>query len=243
MPSRPFVVVFTLAVAALLGACSVKNAHSINVSREGPTEIGKNDRVAVVLASYVECENSNSPACDAPKESASVESSFEGCIDTAISARIPAIGFGHPREIREKVFPGMKFTDSPRSEQDLLAALADPGTRNKMEALGLRYILVLHVETRDGDGSWAMSGSGGKDGGVIGFMKQWERRSDFRAVVVDIYEGKVAGTLDVSNAQHKAGGVGIAWIIPFPIFTISTVESQTCRELGLALGDFLNGQY
>ena len=62
-------------------------------------------------------------------------------------------------------------------------------------------------------------------------------------MVVDIYEQKVAGTLEVSNVQYKAAGVGITWIIPFPIFTISNVESQSCRELGLELGDFLNGQY
>ncbi len=224
MPSRPFVVVFTLVVAALLGACSVKNAHSINVSREGPTEIGKNDRVAVILASYIDCENSKSPACDAPKESASIESSFESCIGTAIRARVSSIVLLRAREVREKVFPGT-------------------ATRTRMEALGLRYILVLHVVTRDGDGKWGVDGSGGRDGGVIGLTQQWERRSDYRALVVDIYEGKVAGTLEVSNAQHKAAGIGVAWIIPFPIFTVSTVEFQTCRELGLALGDFLNGQY
>ncbi len=243
MPSRPFVVVFTLVVAALLGACSVKNAHSINVSREGPTEIGKNDRVAVILASYIDCENSKSPACDAPKESASIESSFESCIGTAIRARVSSIVLLRAREVREKVFPGMTFTDSPHTESDILVALSDTATRTRMEALGLRYILVLHVVTRDGDGKWGVDGSGGRDGGVIGLTQQWERRSDYRALVVDIYEGKVAGTLEVSNAQHKAAGIGVAWIIPFPIFTVSTVEFQTCRELGLALGDFLNGQY
>src|SRR5258706_11100603 len=227
MPSRPFVIVFTLAVAALLGACSVKNAHSINISREGPTEIGKNDGVVAVLASYIDCENSKSSACDAPKESASVESSFEGCIGTAIRARVASIVLLRAREVREKVFPGMTFTDSPHTESDLLVALSDTATRTRMETLGLRYILVLHAVTRDGDGKWSVDGSGGRDGGVIGFMKQWERRSDFRAVVVDIYEGNVAGTLDVSNAQHKAGGGRISWSIPFPFLTNRSRESPT----------------
>ena len=243
MWSKPFFIVFPFVVAALLGACSVKNAHTVNVSREVPTQLGENDRVAVILASYIDCENTNSPGCGAPRESAFAESSFERCVGTAMRARIPALVPMGAHEVREKVFPGMQFKDSPRSENDLLAALSDPATRNKMAMLGLRYIVVLHVETRDGEGQWSVEGSGGKDGGVIGLMKKWERRSDFQAMVVDIYEEKVAGTLDVSNAQHKAGGVGIAWIIPFPIFTISTVESQSCREIGLALGEFLNGQY
>lgn len=239
MSSRPFLIAFLLVVAELLSACSVKNAHHVNVSREAPTQIGKNDRVAVILASYIECENNNSPGCDAPKESAFVESSFASCLGTAIKARIPSIVLVNAHELREKVFPGIAFKDSPHGENDILVALSDPATRNQMEILGLRYFLVLHVETRDGEGKWTAAGSSG--GFAIG--KEWERKSDFRAIVVDIYERKIAGTIEVSNAQHKAGGIGIAWIIPFPIFTISTVESQSCRELGLELADFLNGQY
>ena len=80
MWSKPFFIVFPFVVAALLGACSVKNAHTVNVSREVPTQLGENDRVAVILASYIDCENTNSPGCGAPKETAFAESSFEHCI-------------------------------------------------------------------------------------------------------------------------------------------------------------------
>ena len=162
MWSKPFFIVFPFVVAALLGACSVKNAHNVIVSREVPTQLGKNDRVAVMLASYIDCENTNSPGCDAPRESAFAESSFERCVGTAMRARIPALVPMGAHEVREKVFPGMQFKDSPRSENDLLAALSDPATRNKMAMLGLRYIVVLHVETRDGEGQWSVEGSGGK---------------------------------------------------------------------------------
>jgi hypothetical protein len=117
-------------------------------------------------------------------------------------------------------------------------ALSDPALRNKMEVLGLRYILALQVETTDGEGKWDISGGGG----AAAFGKLWERTSQFKATVVDINEGKSAGTVEASNAQHKGAGVGFIWIIPVPFYMLSTVESQSCRNLGLALADFLNGK-
>jgi hypothetical protein len=56
-------------------------------------------------------------------------------------------------------------------------------------------------------------------------------------------DGGIGSVLEASNAQYNAAGVGVAWIIPFPIFTISNVESQSCREIGFAMGEFLNGHY
>jgi hypothetical protein len=232
---RPFPLIF----AALLSACSVSGGHFADRKRDAPTEIGNNDRIVVVLASYIDCEDTTKPDdCKAPKESTAVESSIERCVGTAIRARIPAIDIMRAREFREKVFPGIEFKDSPRSEDDLLVALSDPETRNKMEVLGLRYILVLQVETSDGQRTW---GWGAGQGGVA-FVHEWDRRSHFQAIVVDILERKRAGILRVSNLQKKGSGFGIALIIPFPIYYASNVESQSCRELGLALADFLKGK-
>ena len=145
MWSKPFFIVFPFVVAALLGACSVENAHTVNVSREVPTQIGKNDRIAVVLASYI--------------------------------------------------------NDSPREGNDLLAALPDPANRSELEALGLRFIVVLEVETRDENEKWAVPANAG--GFAVG--REWQRRSLFRAMVLDIQQRKRAGSIDVSNAQHRAG--------------------------------------
>lgn len=235
---RPFLIAFPLVFAALLSACSVSGGHHVNVSGDVPTAIGNNDRIVLVLASYIDCEDQNKPDCEAPKESASVESSFERCIGTAIRARIPSINIMRAREFREKVFPSLEFKDSPRSEDDLLVALADPATRTKMEVLGLRYILVLQVETRDGQRTWA---SGASQLGVA-FVHEWDRTSHVQVFVVDIFERKRAGTVDVSNVQRKGSGFGIALIIPFPIYYASNVESQSCRELGLELADFIKGK-
>ena len=235
---KPLLFAFPLVFAALLSACSVKNANFVNSVRDAPTKIGKDDRIVVVLASYIDCGNNESPGCNAPKESASAESSFERCVGTAISARIPSIDLVRAHEFREKVFPGLGFKESPRTENDILAALSDPSTKARIEALGLKYILALQVETKDGEGEWGASGSAGA--AAIG--KTWIRTSQFKAIVVEINEAKKAGTVEASNAQHKGAGVGFIWIIPVPFYLLSAVESKSCRDLGLALADFLNGK-
>jgi hypothetical protein len=158
-------------------------------------------------------------------------------VETAIRARISSIAPVRARKFRERIFPGMDFKDSPRSENDLVAVLSDPATRNNMAALGLRYVIVLHVKTSNQNERWDMGVAANGFGGG----KAWERKTEFEARVVDIYEQRIVGTVDVSNAQADVAGVGFfLFVIPFPIFAITTVESQSCRELGLELADFLN---
>jgi len=174
-----------------------------------------------------------------PKESASAESSFERCIGTATRARIPSIVLVRARKFREKVFPGIEFKDSPRSENDILVALSDPAVRTKMEVLGLRYVLVLQVRTQDWSGRLGLAG--GEVG--IGIGREWDRTSEFKAIVVDIPEARKVGNVVAGEGQLKGGGAFFfLLIIPIPYYIISNVESETCRHFGLALADFLNGK-
>ena len=148
------------------------------------------------------------------------------CVGRRLAQASPPFEVIPADRVRLEFFPWLEPSTAPKTVEAVRRWLADPAIQNKMRAIGARYLLEFHGETKtDIPGGGILCGAGYGGGGCLGFA--WgSRESSFSASLLDIREG---GTpLDASATQR--GGVYVpAFLLPIPI--MAQTETKACDEL------------
>jgi hypothetical protein len=75
-----------------------------------------------------------------------------------------------------------------------------------------------------------------------GVGEKWMKTSHFRAEVVDVKHGRVAGNLGAYAHGDEERGALMFLVIPFfPIISWSNTEKRACEALGKELARFVEG--
>ena len=160
------------------------------------------------------------------------------CVRGAIEGADTNIRIIAAKDFREALYP---WLEAGVSAEVITELMEKPLTRNRIEEMGVRYIVAVWGGTgseRDnlGEGPFYV----GKDGalmcgyaGCLGLMA-WKRTSDLSAVVWDLKSGIRAGTIDV---EVSGTNVMPAFILPIPL--IAPTETAACSEIGDHLARFI----
>jgi len=148
------------------------------------------------------------------------------CVGNRLAQASPPFEVIAADQVRLAFFPWLEPSTAPKSLEELQRWAAEPAIRNKMRAIGARYLLEFHGGTKtEIPGGGILCGAGFGAGGCFGFV--WgSRDSAFNATLLDMREG--GAPVDVSAMQHS--GVYVpAFILPIPL--MAATESKACEEL------------
>jgi hypothetical protein len=153
----------------------------------------------------------------------------------ASTARVPFKIYGE-QEFTDALFPWFEPSTAPANAAGLKVLLQRPGVTERLQQIGVRYVVWLDGNTKKTDGGGSVACAAGPGGaGCIG-VGWWEKESGYVASVWDMQNAVEIGqvTTDVTGTSVLIGAVA-----PIPIVT--PVRSKACTRLSEQLRSFLVG--
>ncbi len=203
--------------ASLVGGCTTAQVRE---DRKASTGIVPGEAIAILTST-------GSP----------LEGEAVGCITEAVRTAIPKVRIVLPDEFRRTVFAAQPPDDEAERAKYLTSLATDPAIRDRMTALGIRYLIAIGGSTRQG-GDLKVGAVGGPGGGF--FIVFWEgpRHSRLVASILDLTQARQVGELHAEASGHP--WFVLVGILPLgrPAFT----EGQVCKDIGEAVVNYLTGR-
>jgi hypothetical protein len=231
-----------LVVLGTLSGCMTAKIEEV---RDAPTRITSNEAVVLLAKPHL--------------EGTGTENKFLDCLERElIGESFSAVHSWNVRKGRKseprsnlankpfQIYAGSQFIDAfypwlepstaPVNPQSFSNFLARPGVADRVNNLGVRFIVWVDGVTQKTDGGGSIACAVGPGGaGCLG-LGWWEKQSDYEATVWDLRDGVSAGTV---STDVKGTSVMIGAVAPIPI--ISPVQSTACDRLAGQLKSFLVG--
>jgi len=194
---------------SVLTGCAVTN--EVGLPRDGG-EDGSRFTVAIVMA-YVARD---------------VEGEAFKCIDMAVRKEFPNIRIIPPEEFRPSAFPDLPPEATIHDPEYLALALSHPKFRERIDSLGIRYLIALRGVTEQ-----RLVGAG--SGSVAGLIV-WNRNTRLAASILDVAKSQ-------EPKELEATAEGNPWLLLLggvPIMVPAPTESTACQALGKAVVNFFS---
>lgn len=150
------------------------------------------------------------------------------CIDIAVRKEFPNIHIISPGEFRPLAFPDLPPEAAIHDPEYLALALGHPKFRERIDSLGIRYLIALRGVTEQ-----KLAGAGA--GSVAGLIV-WNRNTRLAACVLDV-------TKSQEPKELEAMAEGNPWLLLLggvPIMVPASTESTACQALGKAVVNFFS---
>jgi len=159
----------------------------------------------------------------------------EGQSAKASTAQVPFKIYGE-QEFTDALFPWFEPSTAPANAQGLRVLLQRPGVTERLQEIGVRYVVWLDGSTRKTDSGGSVACAAGPGGaGCIG-LGWWEKESGYVASVWDMDNAAEIGSV---SADVTGTSVLIGAVAPIPIIT--PVRRKACDQLSDQLRSFLMG--
>jgi hypothetical protein len=234
--------VFAVAACALFSGCMTARIEEL---REAPTQITASEAIVLLAKPHL--------------EGTGTEEKFLNCLERELVGEEFSASVAYkqrdgkqvePRSnLRDRPFqiyadhhfvdalyPWLEPSTAPANAQGFASFITRPGVSDRVNSMGVRYIVWIDGITQKTDGGGSIACAAGPGGaGCLG-LGWWEKSSDYEATVWDLREGVSAGTL---STDVKGTSVMIGAIAPIPL--IAPVQSTACDRLAGQLKSFLIG--
>jgi len=154
---------------------------------------------------------------------------------SADKSPVPFKIFGE-QQFSDALFPWFEPSTAPANAAGIRALLERPGVAERLEQIGVRYVVWLEGNTRKTDSGGSVACAVGPGGGGCFGVGWWEKQSGYVASVWDLQTGSELGSVstDVTGTSVLIGAVA-----PIPIIT--PVQRTACNRLADQLRSFLVG--
>jgi hypothetical protein len=203
---------------ALLGGCVSSTVQEV---REAHTAIDASESI-VILGRRARPSNSET------------EIDFVSCISKNVKSGRDRIAVIDEREFLDATFPWFEPRTAPVQTADLPALVAHRPLADRLNEIGLRYLVWVDGNTRRTEAAGSLTCSVSTFGaGCFGFLT-WENGSSYEATIWDVRSGRSVGKIS-SDAMGTSFMPAV--IVPVPI--IAPVRSSACSTLADQLKSFL----
>ncbi|MET0988307.1 MAG: hypothetical protein ABW034_23140 [Steroidobacteraceae bacterium] len=230
-----------LSILMLSGCMTAK----IEEMREVPTRISSTDAVVLLAKPHLEGSGTEDKFLDCLERklvgenvSADVaEATRDGRkVDARSSLRNTPFQLYADDLFVDAFFPWLEPSTAPASANAFATFLQRPGVSDRVNTLGVRYIVWIDGGTKKTDGGGSIAcGAGPGGAGCLG-LGWWEKHSDYEATIWDLNQGTSVGTV---STDVKGTSVMIGAIVPIPL--ISPVQRTACDRMANQLKAFLVG--
>jgi hypothetical protein len=162
------------------------------------------------------------------------ELDFISCVSEHLGSGSDKVNVIDEEAFADALFPWFEPRTAPANTSDLPELLAVPALADRLNELGLRYLVWIRGATKRTDSAGTLTCSVSPAGaGCFGFLT-WEKDSSYEASVWDVKNGTSAGKLssDAVGTSYMP-----ALIVPLPF--IAPVRSSACSGLADQLRSFL----
>ena len=217
---RLALVVSALVLYAHLGGCVSATVQQV---REAATGLGEGDAV-VVLGRRTKPQNDET------------ELNFVDCVSARMERGANGIRIIDEQEFRDALFPWFEPRTAPVNTSDLPELMGMPMLAQRLQELGLRYLVWIDGSTIRTDSSGSMTCSiTSAGGGCFGFLT-WENDSTYEASVWDVRNGNAVG-----RVSSDAIGTSYVPAVVVPVPLIARVQNSACNSLSNQLKTFIRG--
>lgn len=211
----------SMALMIPLGGCVTATVQEI---READTGMEPHESIAVLGRRTL-------------PSNAETEFGFVDCVSRNMRSGGNGVRVIHEDEFRDALFPWFEPRTAPANTSDLPEIIAQPLLANRLEELGLRYLVWIEGDTDRTDSGGSLTCSVTTAGaGCFGFLT-WENDSSYEASIWDIRTGQSVGKI-------SSDAVGTSYmpavIVPLPL--IARVRSSACNSLADQLKVFLTAE-
>ena len=208
-----------LLLSQLVAACTTTN---IDQFRQGETQINETDSIVILGRRE--------------KNAYETEEDFVQCVADVVGSGRDGIEVVPERAFLDGMFPFFEPRTAPMRTNHLQQILNEDIAVEKLDDLGVEYIVWLdgRTETVDKSGSMSCTVSPG-GGGCFGFAT-WENDSKYEAEIWHLDSQTSVGSISTdANGQSYMPAI----VIPIPL--IARVEANACSGMGNQLKEFLQG--
>jgi hypothetical protein len=140
------------------------------------------------------------------------------------------------QEFTDALFPWFEPSTAPANTEGLRVLLQRPGVTERLQEIGVRYVVWVDGNTRKTDGGGSVACAIGPGGGGCFGVGWWEKESGYVASVWDMRNATEIGSVstDVSGTSVLIGAIA-----PIPIIT--PVRRKACDGLSEQLRSFILG--
>jgi hypothetical protein len=140
------------------------------------------------------------------------------------------------QQFSDALFPWFEPSTAPANAAGMKVLLERPGVAQRLEQIGVRYVVWLEGKTRKTDSGGSVACAAGPGGAGCFGVGWWEKQSGYVASVWDLHSGFELGSVstDVTGTSVLIGAVA-----PIPIIT--PVQRTACNRLADQLRSFLMG--
>jgi hypothetical protein len=199
----------------------------MTIEREVPTAVSSGEAIAFIFSPQF--------SLDARRVE---ESEIIECISDVVRKAHPTLRIVPPDKFRRTVFPDLAPEAAPNTPEYFALLLEHPAFKERVAALGIRYLISVIGGTEQTGGP-AAGAIGGPGAGVLVIAGSWDRRTSLTASILDLQRGRPAGKLE-------AMATGKPWLLivfpsPIMIGAATFTESKACSDLGEAIAKFIAG--
>lgn len=232
--SRTFRLLACLA-AILVSGCAVPTRTEVSFD-PAPQSVQATREAVVLFPSYVEHGNGATTVngqSNSTQQGAG-EADFMRCLkkelEKNVSHRVKLIDAAR---FQDALFPWFEQTHAPSNVKELEALLARPVVRQRIAALGVRYLVNIAGSAASDGFPGMICGAGYGGGGCLGLA--WENKTHrVHAVIWDVVQGTQSGALST-----KTSGRSVSFAFVIPIIFVADTEGDACKALASELGRLL----
>jgi len=234
--SRPQAVLAGAAVALVAAGCMTAK---VDETRQVAAAIEANESIVVLKKPQLEGLGTEEKFIDCLQENLGGELIHpeEGQAANAAKAKgiVPFKIYGE-QQFADALFPWFEPSTAPANVAGLKVLLDRPGVAERLEQIGVRYVVWLDGNTRKTDSGGSIACAAGPGGAGCFGLGWWEKQSGYVASVWDLSSGAELGSVstDVTGTSVLIGAVA-----PIPIIT--PVQRTACSRLADQLRSFLVG--
>jgi hypothetical protein len=162
----------------------------------------------------------------------------EDCIRPVMHNVNPKLHFVPAKRFRENLYPYFAPRTTSRDLEGYKSVLDKAVVQQRIESLGVRYVIIVTKGGTDTDWQGGIMCAGGFGAGGCFGLGLWDRKSELGFAIWDL-----RAKLHSGNVQAEATGTGVmpALVLPIPLYSPAT-KTAVCNELGTRLAKLLSGQ-
>jgi hypothetical protein len=220
--STPVVTAGLISCVALLGGCVNSKIEEIrHQTGNEPIEVIQEYESVVVLTRRTHTAQET-------------EKSFTECVSKKLTSSKKPIRITKQAQFVDLMFPYFEPRLAPNNPYEMPALLAKPGVLERINDIGIRYVIWIDGSTETLDQGGTMTCAfGGAGGGCLGITWR-EKESSYEASIWDLKKQTVAGTI---SADAKGTSYMPALVVPIPM--IARTAKAACNGLANQIQSFL----
>jgi hypothetical protein len=210
----------SLVLLSLLSGCV---SSRIEQSRDSTTGIESGEAIVLLgRASYNDKQT---------------EESFTECIAEVLGEGDNPIRLIGQSQFRDDLYPWFEPRTAPTSADELGRLFAEPGVKDRIASVNVRYLAWIDGDTVTIDSGGSMSCTISTFGGGCFGMSYWEEDASYEAAIWDLKTMTSTGQIsaDANGTSYLAG-----LIIPVPI--LARPGNAACKGLANQLRAFIVGE-